>query len=69
MIFSIISVKMLFKVCYPYIVISLFQANDGKNLSTKFSANEQNLILEACFYSVMLPWQRHTNTTLTIKIR
>ena len=30
-----------------------------KNLSTKFSANVQNLIFKACFYPVMLPWQWH----------
>ena len=40
--------------------MSLFQANDEKSLPTCFSANEQNLILKARFYPVMLPWQRHT---------
>jgi len=41
------------------IATSLLLANDEENLMTKFSAKKQNLILKACLYLVMLPWQWH----------
>ena len=41
------------------IVTSLLPANYKGNLMTRFSANKQKPILNACLYLTMLPWQRH----------
>ena len=41
------------------IVTSLLPANYKGNLMTRFFCNKQKPILNACFYLIMLPWQRH----------
>ena len=40
------------------IVTSFLPANYKENLMTRFSANKQKPLLNACLYLIMLPWQR-----------